>query len=167
MSQRVAIGSRPLATANDERVGEVLNRALTGEWPFVWLDATYLKVRQDGRIVPVAAMIAVAANPEGRRESEPASRHRFETAGERSGHRPSEAFAGLSRPHWGHGPRSPFWTEFLRSLRARGLGGVRLVISDAHTGLKAAIARVFEGGGVKRLIQRINRSRNGQRCRVH
>ena len=54
--------------ANDERVGEFLNRPLTGEWPYVWLDATYLKVRQGGRIVPVAAIIAVAANIEGRRE---------------------------------------------------------------------------------------------------
>ena len=52
----------------DERVGEFLNRPLTGEWPYLWLDATYLKVRQGGRIVPVAAIIAVAANTEGRRE---------------------------------------------------------------------------------------------------
>ena len=111
----------------DERVGEFLNRPLTGEWPYVWLDATYLKVRQGGRIVPVAAIIAVAANTEGRRE-----------------------IIGL-----GIGPSEAvtFWTEFLRSLRARGLGGVRLVISDAHTGLKAAIARVFEA--------------TWQRCRVH
>jgi hypothetical protein len=72
----------------DERLGEFLNRPLNGEWPHVRLDATYLKVRQGGRIVPVAAMIAVAANTEGRRESEPASRHRFETAGERPRHRP-------------------------------------------------------------------------------
>jgi transposase-like protein len=84
-------------------------------------------VRQGGRIVPVAAIIAVAANTEGRRE-----------------------IIGL-----GIGPSEAetFWTEFLRSLRARGLGGVRLVISDAHTGLKAAIARVFEA--------------TWQRCRVH
>ncbi len=93
-----------------------LNRSLR-------LDATYLKVRQGGRIVPVAAIMAVAANTEGRRE----------IIGLGIG--PSEAF--------GRWP-SPYWTEFLRSLRARGLGGVRLVISDAHTGLKAAIARVFE-----------------------
>jgi putative transposase len=98
----------------DERVGEFLNRPLTGEWPYVWLDATYLKVRQGGRIVSVAAIIAVAANTDGRRE-----------------------IIGL-----GIGPSEAetFWTEFLRSLKARGLGGVRLVISDAHTGLKAAIA---------------------------
>ena len=111
----------------DERVGEFLNRPLTGEWPYVWLDATYLKVRQGGRIVPVAAIIAVAANTEGRRE-----------------------IIGL-----GIGPSEAetFWTEFLRSLKARGLDGVRLVISDAHTGLRAAIARVFEA--------------TWQRCRVH
>ena len=80
----------------DERVGEFLNRPLTGEWPYLWLDATYLKVRQGGRIVPVAAIIAVAANTEGRRE-----------------------IIGL-----GIGPSEAetFWTEFLRSLRVRGLG---------------------------------------------
>ena len=52
----------------DERVGEFLNRPLTGDCPYLWLDATYLKVRQGGRIIPVAAIIAVAANTEGRRE---------------------------------------------------------------------------------------------------
>jgi len=104
--------------ANDERVGEFLNRPLTGEWPYVWLDATYLKVRQGGRIVSVAAIIAVAANTEGRRE-----------------------IIGL-----GLGPSEAetFWMDFLRSLKARGLEGVKLVISDAHSGLKGAIARVFE-----------------------
>jgi putative transposase len=111
----------------DERVNEFLNRPLTGEWPYVWLDATYLKQRQGGRIISVAAIIAVAANTEGRRE-----------------------IIGL-----GVGPSEAetFWTDFLRSLRARGLDGVRLVISDAHTGLKAAIARVFDA--------------TWQRCRVH
>ena len=79
-------------------MGEFLNRPLTGDWPYLWLDATYLKVRQGGRIVPVAAIIAVAANTKGRRE-----------------------IIGL-----GIGPSEAetFWTEFLRSLRARGLGGV-------------------------------------------
>ena len=52
----------------DDRVGEFLNRPLTGDWPYVWLDATYLKVRQGGRIVSVAAIIAVAVNTDGRRE---------------------------------------------------------------------------------------------------
>lgn len=111
----------------DERVSEFLNRPLTGEWPYVWLDATYLKQRQGGRIVSVAAIIAVAANTEGRRE-----------------------IIGL-----GVGPSEAetFWMDFLRSLRARGLDGVKLVISDAHTGLKAAISRVFDA--------------TWQRCRVH
>ena len=111
----------------DERVGEFLNRPLTGDWPYVWLDATYLKVRQGGRIVSVAAIIAVAVNTDGRRE----------IIGLGTG--PSEA--------------ETFWTEFLRGLKARGLAGVKLVVSDAHTGLKAAIGRVFEA--------------SWQRCRVH
>jgi transposase-like protein len=111
----------------DDRVGEFLNRPLTGDWPYVWLDATYLKVRQGGRIVSVAAIIAVAVNTDGRRE----------IIGLGTG--PSEA--------------ETFWTEFLRGLKARGLAGVKLVVSDAHTGLKAAIGRVFEA--------------TWQRCRVH
>jgi putative transposase len=111
----------------DERVAEFLQRPLSGEWPYLWLDATYLKVRQGGRIVSVAAIIAMAVNTDGRRE-----------------------IIGL-----GIGPSEAetFWTEFLRGLKARGLDGVKLVISDAHTGLKAAIARVFEA--------------TWQRCRVH
>ncbi len=103
----------------DDRVGEFLNRPLVGDWPCLWLDATYLKVRQGGRIVSIAAIIAVAVNTDGRRE----------IIGLGTG--PSEA--------------ETFWTEFLRGLKARGLDGVKLVISDAHTGLKAAIARVFDG----------------------
>lgn len=108
-------------------MSEFLKRPPIGEWPYVWLDTTYLKQRQGGRIVSVAAIIAVAANTEGRRE-----------------------IIGL-----GAGPSGaePFWIDFLRSLRARGLDGVKLVISDAHTGLKGAISRVFEA--------------TWQRCRVH
>lgn len=111
----------------DERVHEFLDRPLTGDWPYLWLDATYLKVREGGRIISVAAIIAVAVNTDGRRE----------IIGLCVG--PSEA--------------ETFWTEFLRSLKARGLGGLKLVISDAHTGLKAAIHRVFDA--------------TWQRCRVH
>ena len=111
----------------DDRVGEFLNRPLAGNWPYLWLDATYLKVRQGGRIVSIAAIIAVAVNTDGRRE----------IIGLGTG--PSEA--------------ETFWTEFLRGLKARGLDGIKLVISDAHTGLKAAIARVFDA--------------TWQRCRVH
>ena len=103
----------------DERVGEFLNRPLTGDWPYVWLDATYLKQRQGGRIVSVAAIIAVAANTEGRRE-----------------------IIGL-----GVGPSEAetFWMDFLRSLKARGLDGVKLVVSDAHTGLKGGNLACLRG----------------------
>ncbi len=111
----------------DDRVREFLDRPIAGDWPYLWLDATYLKVRQGGRIVSVAAIIAMAVDTDGRRE----------IIGLCVG--PSEA--------------ETFWTEFLRSLKSRGLEGVKLVISDAHTGLKAAIARVFEA--------------TWQRCRVH
>jgi putative transposase len=111
----------------DERVNGFLERPLTGEWPHLWLDATYLKQREGGRVVSVAAIIAVAVNAEGRRE-----------------------IVGL---HIGSSEAETFWTGSLRRLRGRGLHGVRLVISDAHEGLKAAIARVFNA--------------TWQRCRVH
>jgi len=84
----------------DERVNDFLDRPLTGEWPYLWLDATYLKVRQGGRIISMAAIIAVAVNTDGRRE----------IIGLGTG--PSEA--------------ETFWTEFLRGLKGRGLGGVKL-----------------------------------------
>ena len=100
----------------DERVKAFLERPLEGDWPYLWLDATYLKVREGGRIVSVAAIIAVAANTEGRRE-----------------------IVGL-----GIGPSEAetFWADFLKRLTRRGLRGVKLVISDAHEGLKAAVQRV-------------------------
>jgi putative transposase len=111
----------------DERVGAFLERPLEGEWPYLWLDATYLKVREGGRIVSVAAIIAVAVSTEGRRE-----------------------IVGL-----GLGPSEaePFWSAFLKGLVRRGLKGVRLVVSDAHEGLKHAIAKVLHA--------------SWQRCRVH
>ena len=99
----------------DDKVQTFLNRPLEADWPYVWLDATYVKVRQAGRIVSVAVIIAVGVNSGGRRE----------VLGMDIG--PSEA--------------ETFWTEFLRKLARRGLRGVKLVISDAHEGLKAAIAR--------------------------
>src|SRR4249920_212387 len=102
----------------DERVNAFLERPLEGDWPYLWIDATYVKVRQAGRIVSVATIIAVAVNTEGRRE----------VLGMATG--PSEA--------------EPFWTAFLRSLTRRGLRGVKLVISDAHEGLKAAVAKVLK-----------------------
>ncbi len=114
----------------DERVDAFLTRPIEGEWPYLWIDATYLKVRQGGRIVSVAVTIAVGVNTDGRRE----------VLGMAIG--PSEAF----------GSASPFWTDFLRDLMRRGLTGVKLVISDAHEGIKAATARVL--------------STTWQRCRV-
>lgn len=112
----------------DERVHSFLERPLEGDWPYLWLDATYLKVRQSGRIVSVAAIIAVAATTDGKRE-----------------------IIGLSI---GDSEAMPFWMEFVRSLVKRGLKGVKLVVSDAHEGLKAAIVKVLAGA-------------TWQRCRVH
>jgi len=110
----------------DERVDAFLNRPLEGEWPYLWLDATYIKQRQGGRIVSVAAIIAVAANTEGRRE-----------------------IVGL---HIGPSEAEVFWSDFLKKLRARGLHGVKLVISDAHEGLNAAISRVMNATWRRRRV---------------
>jgi len=101
----------------DEKVKTFLQRPLEGDWPYLWIDATYVKVRQNGRIVSVAVIIAVGVNNDGRRE----------VLGMDIG--PSEA--------------ETFWTAFLRKLARRGLRGVKLVISDAHEGIKAAIAKVL------------------------
>lgn len=103
--------------ALDARVNDFLNRPLEGDWPYLRLDATYLKVRQGGRVISVVAIIATGVNPEGKRE-----------------------ILGLGI---GLSEAKEFWVEFLRSLTARGLSGVQLVISDAHVGLKAAIAQVL------------------------
>ena len=111
----------------DGKVASFLNRPLEGDWPYLWLDATYLKVRQDGRIVSVAVVIAIGVNGDGRRE-----------------------VLGLDI---GASEAETFWTEFLRKLRRRGMTGVKLVVSDAHEGLKAAIAKVLNA--------------TWQRCRVH
>ncbi len=101
----------------DERVESFLERPLEGEWPYLWLDATYLKVRKGGRVVSVAAIIASGVNQDGRRE-----------------------ILGLGL---GDSEAQVFWVDFLRRLRQRGLAGVQLIISDAHEGLKAAISQVF------------------------
>jgi putative transposase len=111
----------------DERVNAFLDRPLEGEWPYLWLDATYLRQREGGRVVSVAAIIAVAVNTEGKRE-----------------------IVGL---HIGPSEAETFWSGFLKSLVRRGLRGVKLVISDAHEGLKAAIAKMMGA--------------TWQRCRVH
>jgi putative transposase len=111
----------------DERVDEFLNRRIEGDWPYIWIDATYVKVRQNGRIVSVAVIIAVGVNTDGRRE-----------------------VLGMTI---GASEAETFWTEFLRQLARRGLRGVKLVISDAHEGIKVAVSKVF--------------SATWQRCRVH
>jgi transposase-like protein len=111
----------------DERVQTFLRRPIEGEWPYLWLDATYVKARRDHHIVSVAVIVAMAVNTDGRRE-----------------------VLGMTI---GNSEAEPFWTEFLRSLARRGLRGVKLVISDAHEGLKAAIAKVLGA--------------TWQRCRVH
>ena len=102
----------------DERVNAFLSRPIEGDWPYLWIDATYMKVREAGRIVSVAVIIAVGVNTDGVRE----------VLGMAVG--PSEA--------------EPFWTSFLRSLTRRGLRGVKLVIADSHEGLKAAAAKVLK-----------------------
>ncbi len=111
----------------DDKVKAFLSRPIEGDWPYLWIDATYVKVRQSGRIVSVAVIIAVGVNSDGRRE----------VLGMDIG--PSEA--------------ETFWTEFLRKLARRGLRGVKLVISDAHEGIKAAVAKALHA--------------SWQRCRVH
>jgi putative transposase len=111
----------------DARVGAFLSRPIEGEWPYLWLDATYVKARRDGHVVSVAVIIAVAVNTDGRRE-----------------------VLGMAV---GNSEAEPFWTEFLRGLVRRGLRGVKLVVSDAHEGLKAAASRVLGA--------------TAQRCRVH
>jgi putative transposase len=111
----------------DERVRAFLDRPIEGDWLYLWIDATYVKVRSNGRVVPVAVIMAVGVNADGRRE----------VLGMDIG--PSEA--------------ETFWTAFLRKLARRGLRGVKLVVSDAHEGIKAAVSKVL--------------SATWQRCRVH
>jgi transposase-like protein len=109
----------------DGKIAAFLNRPLEGEWPCIWLDATYLKARRDGRVVSVAVIVAVGVNGDGRRE-----------------------VLGLAI---GASEAETFWLDF-RKLARRGLRGVKLVVSDAHEGLKAAIAKVLNA--------------TWQRCRV-
>ena len=102
----------------DERVNAFLGRQIEGDWPYLWVDATYVKTREAGRIVSVAVIVAVGVNTEGQRE-----------------------VLGLKV---GASEAEPFWTEFLRSLNRRGLRGVKLVISDSHEGIKAAASKVLK-----------------------
>jgi transposase-like protein len=111
----------------DGKVKVFLDRPIEGDWPYLWIDATYVKVRQAGRIVSVAVIVAVGVNSDGRRE-----------------------VLGMDI---GASEAEPFWTDFLRKLTRRGLRGVKLVISDGHEGIKAAVAKVLHA--------------TWQRCRVH
>lgn len=112
----------------DELVQDFRHRPLEDEYPYVWLDALYLKVRQNHRVVSLAVVVAVAVASEGGR-----------------------TILGFDV---GASEEEAFWLQFLRTLVKRGLKGVRLVISDAHEGLKAAVNTVFAGA-------------SWQRCRVH
>jgi transposase-like protein len=111
----------------DGKVKVFLERPIEGDWPYLWIDATYLKVRRSGRIVSVAVIIAVGVNSDGRRE-----------------------VLGMEI---GTSEAEPIWTEFLRKLTRRGLRGVKLVVSDAHEGIKSAVTKVL--------------CATWQRCRVH
>jgi putative transposase len=112
----------------DEAVSAFRERPLEAEYPYLWLDALYLKVRQNHRIVSMAVVIAIGVRESGERE--------------------------ILAVDIGASEEEAFWTPFLRGLVARGLQGVQLVISDAHQGLKEAIASVLAGAA-------------WQRCRVH
>ncbi len=113
----------------DEQLGAFRSRSLAHvEFPYVFLDATYLKGRVDHQVVSRAVVVATGVSMDGNRE-----------------------VLGCAV---GHSEDGAFWTEFLRSLRARGLSGVRLVISDQHLGLKKAVEAVMVGS-------------SWQRCRVH
>ena len=113
----------------DAEVGAFRDRSLAEQaFPYVFLDATYCKARVNHRVVSQAVVIATGVRADGWRE-----------------------VLGFAV---GDSEDGAFWTAFLRSLKARGLGGVQLVISDAHTGLKQAIGAVLLGAA-------------WQRCRVH
>ncbi|MFB8775791.1 IS256 family transposase [Streptomyces broussonetiae] len=109
-------------------------------FPYVFLDATYCKARVNHRIVSQAVVIATGISATGHREI--------------LGHGGPPARAKPRVGEVGDSESKPFWTKFLRSLRARGLENVQLVISDSHSGLVAAIRTVFLGSA-------------WQRCRVH
>ncbi len=109
----------------DEEVERFRGRPLEGAYSYVWIDATYVKARQDGRVVSVAVVIAVGVKGE---------------TGERE-------VLGLDV---GPSEDGAFWSAFLRSLVARGLSGVRLVTSDTHRGLKSAIEKVLQGASWQR-----------------
>src|SRR5215208_3386758 len=109
----------------DEEVERFRSRPLEGSYPYVWVDATYVKARQDGRVASAAVVIAVGVKAQ---------------TGERE-------VLGLDV---GPSEDGAFWTSFLRSLVARGLCGVKLVTSDSHRGLKSAVEAVLVGASWQR-----------------
>jgi transposase-like protein len=115
--------SRLCATL-DAEVARFRTRPLTSSYPYIWVDATYLKVRQDGRVVSMAVVIAIGVNDQGVRE-----------------------VLGLDI---GPSEEEAFWQQFLRGLVERGLSGVRLVTSDAHRGLKGALTTILHGASWQR-----------------
>ncbi|WP_206886218.1 IS256 family transposase [Alicyclobacillus mali (ex Roth et al. 2021)] len=112
----------------DKTVQRFKERPLEHEYPYVWLHATFPKVREGGRVQSIALVIAIGVTDTGERE-----------------------VLGFDV---GTSEDGAFWTDFLRSLKVRGLRGVRLVVSDAHAGLRQAIAEVLTGA-------------TWQRCKVH
>lgn len=117
-----------IARALDEEVESFRTRPLEGSYRYLWLDAMYLKVREGGRIRSLAVLIALGVNPEGKLE-----------------------VLGVDVAE---GEMESAWKAFLEALVARGMKGMELAISDAHTGLKAALRKVLNGV-------------TWQRCRVH
>ena len=113
-----------LCSELDDMVEEFRNRPLSSRYPYLWLDAKYIKVREGGRVLSMALVVAVGVTETSERE-----------------------VLGLDV---GLTEDGPFWTAFLRSLVRRGLKDVLLVISDAHEGLKEAIRRVFGGSSWQR-----------------
>lgn len=108
-----------LAQELDAEVDAFRNRPLEGPFRYLWLDALYPKVREGGRVVGLAVMVAMAVNAEGKRE-----------------------VLGLTVAE---GEMESAWSAFLESLVQRGLSGIELVVSDAHAGLKAAVRKVLNG----------------------
>lgn len=131
-----AMGARGMSKSEASRMAQELDsevrafrdRALTGPYAYVWLDAVYPKVREGGRVVGLAVLVAIGVNAEGQRE--------------------------VLGVEVADGEMKDAWGGFLERLVARGMGGIGLVISDAHAGLKAAIQSVLNGV-------------SWQRCRVH
>jgi transposase-like protein len=126
----------------EEYVQEFLSRPLEGEFPYVWLDGTYVKVRDGGRIVSKAAIIAIGLSTEGKRE-----------------------VLGMK---FGHAESEEFWSELLRDLLRRGMKGVKLVTSDAHEGLKKAISKCLSCSWqrcrvhfMRNILARVNKSHKG------